>query len=473
MMASATTQQMLTNKQAALLATTLGLSVLYFVDPKRFKKYIRRPVELLVSGFCTALGVGCNIVHDIAVGKTHHDEWKLMIKELHEYLKNAGLYEEWVAPDHLTRCVIVLNAVQRSWSFCDRSDVKLLAKATEQKLPTLSRAEHFMKFASAVYGMGQIAAAGLTVGDAKAGAHWKTIETAVAKHCNVAPDDILVADVKVGDSIEYLRHMIVVDHAERSIVLAVRGTISISSVLVDLAAYSDDFCGGHAHAGMAKMTKAVWARASKAIAEKCKDVPEDYDLVITGHSLGAGVACLITIMLHHERESGGMMQKLPKNIRCMAYAPPPVFYPLSAAKTAVANTTAYVHNMDCVPSLSVHGARRLVKTINDLDVTLKMLPRLETVPGRKPPAVCVEAVQKSIVQPLSERDRAPPLCVPAHSLVWMHKEKGQQRYSTTVLDPILYSRRVVDVHSKMLSHHSPPKYEHAFRLLVQSKEATM
>lgn len=476
-MAMISSTHQISGKQAAILATTLGVTILYYVDPPRFKKYIRRPAQLLVSGVVTVVGFLGNVAHDIAAGQ--QDEWRSMIQEVDDYLERTGLYEEWGAdvPDHLPRNIMVLNEIQHSWSMKDRSNVKLLRKTTTTTLPSLSLAERYMKFATAVYGAEAIAAAQLTVDDMKGSfdelADW-TLEREIAQHVGVEPKDILVADVEVGDSTEYLRHMIVVDHAERSVVLAVRGTISITSALVDLAAFTDEFCGGHAHAGMAKMAKAVWKRASEAVAEKIQRVPADYDLVITGHSLGAGVACLIAIMLHHEKESNpSSIADMPQNIRCMAYAPPPVFYPLTAAKTAVANTTAYVHNMDCVPSLSIHGVRRLIKTINDLDVPLKNIPHFDILPGDRAPAVCVEAVETSILQPLSEKDRAPPLCVPAHSLVWLREETPEEEYSTMVLDPILYSTRVIDVHSRMVSDHMQPNYEQALRLLVQAEEDTI
>jgi len=47
---------------------------------------------------------------------------------------------------------------------------------------------------------------------------------------------------------EYLQNLVVVDHAEQSVVLTIRGTFSIRDVIVDLLAFTEPFCGGHAHA---------------------------------------------------------------------------------------------------------------------------------------------------------------------------------------------------------------------------------
>lgn len=116
------------------------------------------------------------------------------------------------------------------------------------------------------------------------------IEQAIAKHTGIdAKNDILVVDVESGESTECLRHMVVVDHAQKAVVLAVRGTFSLTGVLVDLAAFSNDFCGGQAHSGMAKMATAVWKKALTEVQNKIADLPKDYDLIVTGHSSGAGV----------------------------------------------------------------------------------------------------------------------------------------------------------------------------------------
>jgi hypothetical protein len=171
----------------------------------------------------------------------------------------------------------------------------------------------------------------------------------------------------------------------------------------------------------------------------------------------------------------------------MAYAPPPVFYPLTAAKEAVENTVAYVHNMDCVPSLSIHAVRRLLKTMNDLHIPLQSIPLKETYPGMKLlPELLVEVMAKSTLEPMLEKEGAEPLCVPAHSLIWLQLraediEKSKDMdgcdehedtklcYSTTVLDPLLYGERVIDVHSRMLADHMQPAYEKAFHHLVKAE----
>lgn len=59
---------------------------------------------------------------------------------------------------------------------------------------------------------------------------------AIAFHCDIAPEDIRNVHVDDGEDIHVLRHFVAVDTKTQSVVLAVRGTLSISGALVDVQA---------------------------------------------------------------------------------------------------------------------------------------------------------------------------------------------------------------------------------------------
>ena len=157
------------------------------------------------------------------------------------------------------------------------------------------------------------------------------------------PDSLLCAShVKVP------RHMVVLDHLTRSVLVAIRGTTSASDIITDLcmdtvpflqlstprrgtpssshsAASKDDPASSpshadgssgdagscpataprvlYAHEGIADSARALLGPISRAIAharQRKGGRYKDYRVVLTGHSLGAAVSCLLSLLLSHE-----------------------------------------------------------------------------------------------------------------------------------------------------------------------------
>ncbi|KAJ1801395.1 hypothetical protein LPJ59_000322 [Coemansia sp. RSA 2399] len=111
-------------------------------------------------------------------------------------------------------------------------------------------------------------------------------------------------------SIHALVHYIAVDHATRSVVLACRGTLGISDLFIDMICeYETIRIPGHEAAarnsGEFRVHSGMWHSALlladsssevfKEVAEALRLYPE-YGLVLTGHSLGGGVASLVTLL---------------------------------------------------------------------------------------------------------------------------------------------------------------------------------
>ncbi|KAJ1946214.1 hypothetical protein GGF37_001298 [Kickxella alabastrina] len=106
-----------------------------------------------------------------------------------------------------------------------------------------------------------------------------------------------------------LVHYIAVDHSSRAVVLACRGTLGLSDIIVDMICeYESVRLPGHpatkgqqefiVHSGMwhsAMMLADASSEVFKEVAEALRLYPE-YGLVLTGHSLGGGVASLLTLL---------------------------------------------------------------------------------------------------------------------------------------------------------------------------------
>jgi hypothetical protein len=163
----------------------------------------------------------------------------------------------------------------------------------------------------------------------------------------------------------------------------------------------------------------------------------------------------------------------------MAYAPPPVFYPLKEAQEAVNNTTAYVHEYDVVPSLSCNALRRLLKAVVSYDnEELSTYERVRIEYGYdEPPETIVEHVRQASNATLSEQEGAPWLAIPAKCIVWLEDTSSndgdnsnkERIYETVLLDPVRYSQRLVDLTTGMINDHYTNEYEAALHSVVSGE----
>jgi len=118
-------------------------------------------------------------------------------------------------------------------------------------------------------------------------------------------------------------YIIYIDHDHKDIVLAIRGLNlykeSDYKTLLDNRLGMQMFDGGFVHHGLLK--SAVWLLNEEG--ETLKRLWEEngkvYDMVFAGHSLGSGVAALLTvIVVNHRDKLGGIPRE---KIRCYVMAP--------------------------------------------------------------------------------------------------------------------------------------------------------
>lgn len=143
----------------------------------------------------------------------------------------------------------------------------------------------------------------------------------------LSDDDILFASFK--NHLCQIPFYVAVDHKTCSIVVVIRGTLSLRDLITDIAAGSDTFeCdglppGSMAHKGMIIGAKAILKQLNQhQILEKAFNTHPDYTLTLTGHSLGAGIAVLLGILLRPRYS----------NLRVYAFATPAGVISRNAAK---------------------------------------------------------------------------------------------------------------------------------------------
>ncbi|ODM93660.1 Sn1-specific diacylglycerol lipase beta [Orchesella cincta] len=143
---------------------------------------------------------------------------------------------------------------------------------------------------------------------------------------------------------------IALDHGERFIVVAIRGTMSLRDAITDLSAEAKplDFpgipAGCKAHHGMLLAAKNTFEKINElGTLQRAANNYPTYTVVVTGHSLGAGTAALLSLML----------RSTYPNLRCFAYSPPGCLVTEEAANFCESFVTSVIVGDDIVPRLSV------------------------------------------------------------------------------------------------------------------------
>uniref|UniRef100_A0A7S3EBN9 sn-1-specific diacylglycerol lipase n=1 Tax=Rhodosorus marinus TaxID=101924 RepID=A0A7S3EBN9_9RHOD len=156
---------------------------------------------------------------------------------------------------------------------------------------------------------------------------------------------------------------VAVDHSIESIVVAVKGTTSFDDLMTDLSAnslpvvvrpppWSTDFQSkraivGGTHIGLFLSAKHVVSECRELLISLSAEF-EDYDIFVTGHSLGGGAASVATILLYNDDEF--LAKANP--VYCVAIGPPPsVSEPIAEAYNDI--ITTFVNQDDLIPTLGV------------------------------------------------------------------------------------------------------------------------
>ncbi|XP_019609186.1 diacylglycerol lipase-beta isoform X3 [Rhinolophus sinicus] len=166
--------------------------------------------------------------------------------------------------------------------------------------------------------------------------------------------------VSFHDKVYELPFLVALDHRKEAVVVAVRGTMSLQDILTDLSAESETLdleCEVKdclAHKGISQAARYVYRRLiNDGILSQAFSLAPEYRLVIVGHSLGAGAAALLSIML----------RKSHPEVRCYAFSPPRGLLSKSLYEYSKNFTVSIVLGKDVIPRLSVTTFEDLKKRI--------------------------------------------------------------------------------------------------------------
>ena len=150
-------------------------------------------------------------------------------------------------------------------------------------------------------------------------------------------------------------YTICLDHETKSVVIGFRGTLSLGDVVTDLTSSVDPmeltgFSDFLFHKGILKTVNSILKKLNKEdILEQAFSKVTGYKLVIVGHSLGAGCACIMSILLR---------ERYP-DLKCFCYSPTGALLNEAAAIFTEDFVTSVTLGEDFVARLNVCNAHKL------------------------------------------------------------------------------------------------------------------
>ncbi|CAN0032580.1 unnamed protein product, partial [Hapterophycus canaliculatus] len=146
--------------------------------------------------------------------------------------------------------------------------------------------------------------------------------------------------------------------------------------------------GGLCHRGLREGAEKLLTDVKGDVLQQLKQ-HAGYRLVLTGHSLGGGVSILLTMMLFRRRRELGLDPQT--EIRCFAFAPPPVFGPLHKMSGETRRAIrSFVFGNDMICRLSLASAYGLFRDLKEVDAIGASLPlRLSYIVNEHRPRLSV------------------------------------------------------------------------------------
>jgi len=133
----------------------------------------------------------------------------------------------------------------------------------------------------------------------------RSVQDLIIRLTKVKKEDILICEVNS----KFLEpsFALVLDHKMENIIVTIRGTANVEDCFTDIHAESVPFHVGHAHRGMLCCAQFL-DRRLRGIVRNLSRKHAEYNIVITGHSLGGGAATLLAIIWHHDRMFGSRVR---------------------------------------------------------------------------------------------------------------------------------------------------------------------
>lgn len=340
--------------------------------------------------------------------------------------------------------------------------------------PLFQNMYRFHRFATAAYGQSFLHVLGLSrdVYPSDEGNHGN--HHAFAAHVGLDVTSILLSSYSPGSSGSGIVYFLAVDRTSKSLVLTLRGTLGIADVLTDLTGEYCDFkvpwdSNVHqVHKGIyeAAVTLSKSQTLRQSIVSTFEEFPH-YGLVITGHSLGAGVGAILGLLWSVPSHGGYHLSITEQRVPVHVYA-----YACPATISSTLQTgliTTIVNDTDVIPKLSfgtLKDFRNVAIALSHDDTVFRRLRgylyRSELTPEDEN---FFYSVWKTLRCDMSNEKLRPPgkIYTLQRSRVYT-TEHGRKRAGYAVTCSETWSSDLYFTKS-MFTDHSPASYELSLRVL--------
>ncbi|CAB9518490.1 Sn1-specific diacylglycerol lipase beta [Seminavis robusta] len=304
-------------------------------------------------------------------------------------------------------------------------------------------------------------------------------------------------DVETGG----VGYFLAIDSTQKNILIGIKGTSTSSEMITDCLATTiphkcipfspfdattstaeEEEIG--AHEGILASSIKVCNELKPILDEK---IQQGYNIQIAGHSLGAGAASVVAVLLRAQFKE----LHAPERLHAYCFAPPPVLDHQSATKSK-AFITSVVNRNDCVARMAIANVEILIRMLEGLNVAMKEAGLDDFW------AIAKEAVSGEKIKQLTEEDflQLIEIMRKAQAAVQVeHKEhlycpgniialygtlealpaKGEEPLVTIrsgFVNPAHTFLRYFEVNDRMISDHLIPAYRESLVACIEMRKQT-